>query len=166
MPEYLRPILNEIHTEILDRFYGCGSPIPSALEGATLLDLGCGTGRDAYMLAKLVGPNGRVIGLDMTDEQLDVARRHIDYHMKKFGYASPNVDFREGFMEDLAAAGIADNSIDLVVSNCVINLSPNKEKVFSEILRVLKPSGELYFSDVFCRSAHCRRVEKRPRTAR
>lgn len=149
MPEYLRPILNEIHTEILDRFYGCGSPIPSALEGATVLDLGCGTGRDAYMLAKLVGPNGRVIGLDMTDEQLDVARRHIDYHMKKFGYASPNVDFRKGFMEDLAAAGIADNSIDLVVSNCVINLSPNKEKVFSEILRVLKPGGELYFSDVF-----------------
>ena len=90
MPEYLRPILNEIHTEILDRFYGCGSPIPSALEGATVLDLGCGTGRDAYMLAKLVGPNGRVIGLDMTDEQLAAAG--IDAGMIRFSVGLEIVD--------------------------------------------------------------------------
>ncbi|MFZ5627982.1 MAG: methyltransferase domain-containing protein [Spirochaetota bacterium] len=149
MPEYLRPILNEIHPEILDRFYGCGSPIPLALEGATVLDLGCGTGRDAFMLSKLVGESGRVIGLDMTEEQLAVARKHNDWHANKFGYSKTNVELKSGYMEDLAGAGIADNSVDLVVSNCVINLSPDKGKVFSEILRVLKPGGELYFSDVF-----------------
>lgn len=149
MPEHLRPILGEIHPEILDRFYGCGSPIPSALEGATVLDLGCGTGRDVYMLSKLVGESGRVIGLDMTEQQLAVARKYGKWHTNKFGYSKTNVEFKNGYMEDLAGASIADNSVDLVVSNCVINLSPDKEKVFSEILRVLKPGGELYFSDVF-----------------
>lgn len=149
MPEYLRPLLAEIHPEILDRFYGCGSPIPFALEGATVLDLGCGTGRDAFLLSKLVGPAGRVIGIDMTEGQLEVARRHTAWQMQKFGFGAANVDFKTGYMEDLAVAGIADNSVDLVVSNCVINLSPDKEKVFSEIFRVLKPGGELFFSDVF-----------------
>lgn len=149
LPAWQKEILNQIDDEIINRFYGCGSPIPPDLEGKTVLDLGCGTGRDVFLVSKLAGLEGRVIGIDMTDEQLDVARRLTRRQMERFGFNKPNVSFRTGFIEDLAAAGIEDNSIDVVISNCVINLSPNKRQVFSEIFRVLKPGGELYFSDVF-----------------
>ncbi len=145
---HLRPIVSEIHEEVVTRFYGCGSPIPMVLAGRTVLDLGSGTGRDCYILSKLVGEQGRVIGVDMTDEQLEVAQRHRDYHADKFGFEKSNVRFLKGYIEDLAALDIADDSIDVVVSNCVINLSPDKRRVFSEILRVLKPGGELYFADI------------------
>jgi SAM-dependent methyltransferase len=149
LPAPHREILAEIDNEILDKFYGCGSPIPPALEGCTVLDLGCGTGRDAYLVSHLVGAEGSVIGVDMTEEQLAVARRHRESQAKRFGFPRSNVDFRLGYIEDLAALGMADNSVDVVISNCVINLSPQKQRVFSEIFRVLKPGGELYFSDVF-----------------
>jgi arsenite methyltransferase len=119
------------------------------LEGKTVLDLGSGSGRDCFILSKLVGPKGKVIGVDMTDEQLEIANNHIPYHMDRFGYDKPNVSFKKGYIEDLQATGIEDDSIDVVISNCVINLSTNKRKTFSEIFRVLKPGGELYFSDVF-----------------
>ena len=149
MPVHLRKLAAEIHPEVIEKFYGCGSPIPFDLEGCTVLDLGSGTGRDCYLLSKLVGPTGRVIGVDMTPQQLKVARRHVDYHTEKFGFDQPNVEFRHGLIEDLSSVGLEDASVDLVVSNCVINLSSNKERVFSEIFRVLKPGGELYFSDIF-----------------
>ena len=147
MPSYLKALLAGLHPEVLERFYGCGSPLPPALEGKTVLDLGCGTGRDCYLLSKLVGSKGRVIGVDMTPEQLEVAVRHRDWHAERFGFA--NVEFLHGHIENLHTVGIADNSIDVVVSNCVINLSPEKPQVLAEIFRVLKPGGELYFSDVF-----------------
>lgn len=149
IPGHIKNILAEIDDEVISKFYGCGSPLPEALEGKVVLDLGCGTGRDVFLASKLVGPGGYVIGVDMTDEQLEVANRNVDKQMKRFGYDKPNVDFRKGFIEDLQILGIEDNSIDVVISNCVINLSPDKKSVYSEIFRVLKPGGELYFSDVF-----------------
>ncbi len=148
-PKHLRSLLKDVHPEVVERFYGCGSPLPPALEGRTVLDLGCGTGRDCYLLSRLVGENGQVIGVDMTDEQLGIARTYRDWHAERYGYARSNVEFRQGYIEDLASLGIADNSIDVVVSNCVVNLSPDKRRVLSEIFRVLKPGGELYFSDVY-----------------
>ena len=144
-----RRILAQLEPEVLDKYYGCGVCIPDAIEGLTVLDLGSGSGRDAYLLSKLVGEHGHVIGVDMTEEQLDVARRHIGAHTEKFGYAQPNVEFRHGYIEDLKSAGIPDNSVDLVVSNCVLNLSTDKEATYREIFRVLKPGGELFIADVF-----------------
>lgn len=148
-PRYVTEVMPLIADEIVERFYGCGSPIPPALEGCTVLDLGCGSGRDVYVLSKLVGEGGRVIGVDMTPEQLEVAQRYQQEQAGRFGYAASNVEFHLGYIEDLAAIGIEDESIDLVVSNCVVNLSPFKEMVMSEVFRVLKPGGELYFSDVY-----------------
>lgn len=147
MPQYLKTLMASLHPEVVERFYGCGSPLPPALAGKTVLDLGCGSGRDCYLLSRLVGPSGRVIGVDMTPEQLEIAMRHRDWHAQRFGYA--NIEFLHGHIENLTTVGIADDSIDVVVSNCVINLSPEKPRVLAEIFRVLKPGGELYFSDVF-----------------
>jgi arsenite methyltransferase len=147
MPKNILPYLKNIHEEVSSKFYGCGSPIPSQLEGKNILDLGCGTGRDCYILSQMVGQDGRIVGIDMTDEQLNVANKHVGYHMDKFGYNEPNVLFRKGFIEDLSF--LEDESIDVVISNCVINLSSDKEAVFKEIFRVLKKGGELYFSDIF-----------------
>ncbi len=147
--ELIKNAIKDIDKEILNKYYGCGSPIPPLLDGLTVLDLGCGSGRDSYVVSKLVGENGKSIGIDMTENQIKVAQKHIKSQTKKFGYEKANVEFIKGYIEDLEKAGIKDNSIDLVISNCVINLSPDKEKVFSEIYRILKPGGELYFSDVF-----------------
>ena len=149
MPAHLRVILAQLHPQVRERFYGCGSPIPSTLAGVTVLDLGCGSGRDVYLLSNLVGANGCVIGVDMTPEQLNVAASQRDFHAQAFGHSRSNVKFKCGDLADLAALGIADASVDVVVSNCVLNLVPDKARAFAEIVRVLKPGGELYFSDVF-----------------
>jgi len=149
MSPEVQATLEDVHPEIRDRFYGCGSPLPPLLKNCAILDLGCGSGQDVYMAAKLAGEGGRVIGLDMTDEQLDIAKKHVNWQMDKFGFNKSNVVFQKGYMEYLDEAGIADDSIDVIISNCVINLSPEKTRVLSEIFRVLKPGGEFYFSDVY-----------------
>lgn len=148
-PDHIAAALNKVHPEVMERYYGCGLVTPDALEGKVILDLGCGAGRDVYTLAQLVGSSGKCIGLDMTKEQLEVARKHEGFHQEKFGYSASNVSFLEGYMEDLGAAGIADASVDIVISNCVLNLSPDKPKVLAEVYRVLREGGEFYFSDVY-----------------
>lgn len=149
MPVWLKPLLANVHEEVLSRYYGCGLVCPSDLQGRRVLDLGCGSGRDVYALAQLVGESGSVTGVDMTSAQLDVARRHAEHHRAKFGYAQSNVTFLEGYIERLNELGLADNSFDVVVSNCVVNLSPDKDAVLREVHRILKPGGEFYFSDVY-----------------
>jgi len=149
LPDYVKPILGQVHDEVLSRYYGCGLVLPEALEGLTVLDLGCGAGRDVYLLSGLVGERGRVIGVDMTEEQLDVARRHQEFHRIAFGYEKSNVSFLSGDIESLDALHLPDGCVDVVVSNCVVNLVVNKSRVFEEVFRVLKPGGEMYFSDVY-----------------
>lgn len=148
-PAWIATRLANVHDDVANRFYGCGFPIPHALAGATVLDLGCGTGRDVYVLAQLVGGNGHVHGIDMTAEQLATATTTAPWHAERFGYAQPNTTFHRGYIEDLAAVGLGDGSVDVVVSNCVVNLSPQKQTVLQEAFRVLRPGGEFYVSDVF-----------------
>jgi 2-polyprenyl-3-methyl-5-hydroxy-6-metoxy-1,4-benzoquinol methylase len=150
MPAHVRALLPKLHAEVKDRFYGCGSPIPPALDGAAVLDLGCGAGRDVYLLSGLVGAQGRVVGVDMTAAQLAVARRHQAHHAAAFGHPASNVEFLEGDLTDLSALGVAPGSMDVIVSNCVLNLVADKARAFASALHALKPGGELYFADVFC----------------
>lgn len=117
--------------------------------GETLLDLGRGSGRDVYLLSRLVGEGGELVGVDMTAEQLGIAERHRDYHRERFGYKRSNVRFLEGRIEHLDALGLEPGGFDLIVSNCVINLSPDKAAVLAQAFSLLKPGGELYFSDVY-----------------
>lgn len=120
---------------------GCGNPvaITSLKEGEVVLDLGSGAGFDAFLAARKVGKTGRVIGIDMTEEMLVRAREDA----KKGGFT--NVEFRKGDIEDLP---VEDNSVDMIISNCVINLAPNKERVFKEAHRALKQDGRLMISDI------------------
>ncbi|XP_037351750.1 arsenite methyltransferase [Talpa occidentalis] len=149
VPKHIREALQNVHEEVTLRYYGCGIVVPECLENCWILDLGSGSGRDCYALSQLVGEKGHVTGIDMTEGQVDVAKKYIAYHMERYGFQTPNVTFVHGYIEKLKEAGIKNESYDIVISNCVINLVPDKQKVLQEVYRVLKHGGELYFSDVY-----------------
>jgi arsenite methyltransferase len=180
--EYDRRYLEVIPAEVIEKDYGCGDPSRFLLPGETVLDLGSGTGKICFIAAQVVGPTGRVIGVDMTDQMLEVARRNAPAVAERLGYA--NVEFRKGRIQDLgldlekleaelirrpitnAASFLAANelatelrlthplveteSVDVVVSNCVLNLveSQDKRHLFEEIFRVLRKGGRAVISDI------------------
>lgn len=148
-PEAVRMALAHVHPDVRARYYGCGLVVPEAIHGCHVLDLGSGAGQDAFVLAQLVGEAGSVVGVDATPEQLAVARGALEWQRETFGYARSNVDFLEGDIEALDQLGLPDASFDVIVSNCVINLVADKARVFRHAHRLLKPGGELYFSDVY-----------------
>src|SRR3977135_4048997 len=180
--DYDHDLLKVIPQEVIDRDYGCGDPSKYLREGETVLDLGSGTGKICFIAAQVVGPKGKVIGVDMTDEMLEVARRNAPIVAERIGYS--NVEFRKGRIQDLAldlekldaelkarpitdAASflradelaqelrvkhplVASDSVDAVVSNCVLNLVEAKAKrqLFEEIFRVLRKGGRAVISDI------------------
>lgn len=180
--EYDPQYLKAIPSEVIERDYGCGDPAQYLHEGETVLDLGSGTGKICFIASQVVGPKGKVIGVDMTDDMLEVARRYAPVVAENIGHS--NVEFRKGRIQDLALdlellneelgkspvsniedylavestakrlrsefTMIPDNSIDVVVSNCVLNLveADQKKQLFKEIFRVLKKGGRAVISDI------------------
>ncbi|MGP0629729.1 methyltransferase domain-containing protein [Nitrospina sp. 32_T5] len=137
--------LSHIPEEVLGISYGCGSPVSRAdiQPGETMVDLGCGGGIDCFIAARGVGETGRVIGVDMTEEMLNVARKNAGRVAENLGYN--NLEFHHGFLE---AIPVEDNRADVITSNCVVNLSPSKRDVFQEIRRILKPGGRFVIADI------------------
>ena len=147
--------LKDLPDTVLNTVAGCGNPTTLAdlKEGETVLDLGSGGGIDAFLAAKKVGAAGKVIGVDMTEDMIKLANEN----KKKMN--AKNVEFRLGEIESLP---VEENSVDVIISNCVINLSPNKDKVFEEAFRVLKPGGHMLVSDIVTQSELPDEIRKDP----
>jgi len=148
-PKNIKELIENVNDAITNTYYGCGLVIPDCLTNCKILDLGCGTGMDVYILSQLVGENGHIIGVDMTEKQLQIANKWKEWHMDKFNYKNSNITFKLGYIELLDKLNIDSVSVDVVISNCVINLCLEKERVLQQVYRVLKSGGEFYFSDVY-----------------
>jgi radical SAM/Cys-rich protein len=148
IPKRVRETLPYIIDEIKDRYYGCGSPMPLVLENQIMLDLGCGSGRDVYILSKLAGKTGFVHGIDMTENQIKVAKKHQKAQTKRFEYDEVNTNFVHDYIENIDKH-FKEESIDIVTSNCVINLLEDKRDILKKVFKLLKYGGEFYFSDVY-----------------
>jgi len=137
--------VEHIPKDVIDRYYGCGSPVSAAevKPGENFVDLGCGAGIDVFIAAKKVGPNGKAIGVDMTGRMLEVARANQLIVAGRLGFDA--AEFREGFLE---SPPVPSRSVDVMTSNCVVNLSPDKGKVFQEIWRMLKDGGRAVLADI------------------
>ncbi len=144
---YEPEIISHIPERYRFRGYGCGSPVLDAeiAEGERVVDLGCGGGVECFIASRLTGRTGGAIGVDMLDPMLDLARQAQPLVAENLGY--DNVEFRKGYLEDLP---LESDSVDVVISNCVMNLSVNKRRAYAEIHRVLRPGGRLVISDVVC----------------
>ncbi|MCP4971538.1 MAG: radical SAM/Cys-rich domain protein [Arcobacter sp.] len=148
IPKRVRDTLPYIMDEIKDRYYGCGSPMPLVLENQIMLDLGCGSGRDVYILSKLAGQTGFVHGIDMTENQIKVAKKHQKAQTNRFEYDEINTNFVHDYIENIDKH-FKEESIDIVTSNCVINLLEDKRDILKKVFKLLKYGGEFYFSDVY-----------------
>ena len=148
IPKRVRDTLPYIMDEIKDKYYGCGSPMPHVLENQTMLDLGCGSGRDVYILSKLSGQSGLIHGIDMTANQINVAKQYQEDQTKRFEYEKINTNFIHDYIENIDQH-FGEKSIDIVTSNCVINLLEDKRDILKKVFKILKNGGEFYFSDVY-----------------
>ena len=133
---------------ILKNYHTSSLIIPDKLKNTKIMDLGYGTSKDIYILSKLVGENGRVVGIDNTDEELEKSNKNKEY-LKEIFKKESNVTFMKGFIEELDELNLEKNSFDVILANCIMNLNPYKEKLFNNVYNLLKPGGEFYFNDIY-----------------
>jgi len=148
MPSQVNQYIKQLNPETMKRYYGSGFIVPEYIQGMKILDVGCGSGSNVFLLSKMVGSSGQVVGIDFTQSQIDCCNQQIDYHMKQWGYSSPNVEFHCCNAENMMDYNFGQ--FDVIISNGSFCLFPNKSKAWHCVYQMLKPGGMFYYSDVFC----------------